>query len=121
MRNLILILLLALSAEICYAQDTLTTIILVRHAEKGFDEDGDPSLTEEGKERALELSRILKEEKIDGIFTTPFKRTRETIEPLASIKNIEIIEYNPFKMDEIMNIIGEKKGQKLVPFVIILL
>ncbi|QSE97050.1 SixA phosphatase family protein [Fulvivirga lutea] len=96
------------------AQDSLTTVILVRHAEKGFSEDGDPSLTEEGVERAKALCNLLESQSVDGIFTTPFKRTRETVAPLAEAKRIEIQEYNPFAVDEILELISGMYGRTIV-------
>lgn len=72
-----------------------TTLILVRHAEKASSPANDPHLTEFGKKRALLVRDMLSEEKISAIYTTPYNRTRETVQPLADATNIEIIEYDP--------------------------
>ncbi len=113
MRNVVFLLLM-LGFYNGFAQHDQTTVILVRHAEKGFDEGGDPSLTEEGTSRANELLRVLAHMSIDSIYTTPFKRTRETVQPLANAKNLPIGNYNPFKMEEVANIIKASKGKTLV-------
>lgn len=92
----------------------ITTIILVRHAEKAFDEGGDPILTEEGEKRSEELARVLSDVEVDKIFSTDFKRTRQTVMPLAEANDKEIEIYNPFKLDDIISIIEKYKGQTLV-------
>lgn len=91
-----------------------TTIILVRHAEKRFDEAGDPDLTSEGKIRAQELARVLQFTSVDAIYSTPFKRTQQTVEPLAEDNDLEIQTYNPFKLNQIIELIDKHKGQTLV-------
>lgn len=114
MNKLIISFALILFSVGAMAQSELTTIILVRHAEKGVDEGGDPDLTEVGEARAKELVRVLKEQSIDGIYSTPFKRTRQTVAPLAESKSLEIQDYNPFKMEEVVELISNSKGKTLV-------
>lgn len=92
----------------------ITTVILVRHAEKAFDEGGDPELTEEGKQRSDELARVLSEVEVDKIFSTDFKRTKQTVMPLAKANDKEIELYNPFELDEIVSLIEKYKGKTLV-------
>jgi len=111
------LILLTVLASILFGANSeaqITTIILVRHAEKGFDEAGDPDLTSEGKIRAQELARVLQFTSIDAIYSTPFKRTQQTVEPLAGDNDLEIQTYNPFKLNEIKELIDKHKGQTLV-------
>lgn len=75
-----------------------TTIILVRHAEKMKDSK-DPLLTKEGMNRAENLKEILSSTAIDHIFSTDYKRTQATAAPTAASKNLEVISYNPKKMN----------------------
>lgn len=103
----------------CFAQEqpsssSLTTIILVRHAEKSADGSGDPVLTADGEKRAKALSTLLVNTTIDKIYSTPFKRTRQTVKPLAMSKSLEIEEYNPFKMEEVMKFINDHAGKTIV-------
>jgi len=65
-----------------------TTVFLVRHAEK-VDESRDPELTAAGNERAKELAYVLGNVKLDAIFDTPFKRTRDTAKPTADSQGLE--------------------------------
>lgn len=96
-----------------YARQT-TTVILVRHAEKAFATDGDPVLTDEGEKRAQELKRVLAGVEINEIYSTPFKRTRLTVAPLAEEKGLEIMDYNPFKTDEILEVVQSEKGKTIL-------
>ena len=66
----------------------VTTFLLVRHAEK---ETGDnPSLTTAGAARAEELARVAADLGIDAIYSTRYKRTRETAGPTAKATGIEV-------------------------------
>jgi broad specificity phosphatase PhoE len=69
------------------AQSAPVTVFLVRHAEKG-PEVPDPSLTEVGRRRAAELARVLSDAHVTALFTTEFKRTQETLSPLAAASGV---------------------------------
>ena len=69
------------------AQALPVTVFVVRHAEKG-PELPDPSLTEAGQHRAAELARALTDAKITALYTTEFKRTQETLAPLAAATGV---------------------------------
>jgi broad specificity phosphatase PhoE len=51
-------------------------VILVRHAEKQAGDD--PELTMAGEDRANDLTRFLRHNKVDAIFTSELKRTKAT-------------------------------------------
>lgn len=72
-----------------------TTFILVRHAEKLADDPKDPNLSKEGEVRAQDLKEILAQSGISAIYSTPFKRTKNTVQPIANLLKQEIIEYMP--------------------------
>jgi len=60
------------------------TVILVRHAEKSGDGDAqDPELSPEGQERAQALARLLARAGATRLFASEFRRTRDTLAPLA--------------------------------------
>jgi broad specificity phosphatase PhoE len=65
--------------------DSVTTIILVRHAEKDTVLLGsDPPLSAAGILRSHELARVLGGARISAIYVTPWQRTRQTAQPLAT-------------------------------------
>ncbi|MGL4910861.1 MAG: histidine phosphatase family protein [Romboutsia sp.] len=78
-------------------------LILVRHAVTNDNEESrlsghiDSTLSEEGIKQVKKLTKYLEQYKIDKIFTTTSKRTKDTVEPLANIKNIDIIEKDTLK------------------------
>jgi broad specificity phosphatase PhoE len=63
------------------------SIILVRHAEREPGE-GDVRLSEAGRQRADRLASILKDAGITHIFVSDLRRTLETAQPLARVRNI---------------------------------
>jgi broad specificity phosphatase PhoE len=73
-----------------------TMCIVIRHAEKE-NAGSDPNLSSEGKLRAEELKNLLKEVDVNTIYTTAFKRTRQTAVPLADDKGITITEYDAYQ------------------------
>lgn len=66
----------------------VTTVILVRHAEKAGPE-GDVPLSEAGVARAQELARVLGGAGVTAIYSTPFVRNVKTAEPLAKMLGLE--------------------------------
>ncbi len=107
MKNKIILLLMVLGLSMpLFAQKT-TKIWIVRHAEKDIKsvDQRDPDLSAEGKERAMILQKELKGEKIDSIYTTVFKRTRLTAQPLADKMAINIKTYNPAAQSQLADYI----------------
>ncbi len=97
------------------AQDKkITTFILVRHAEKVADGSKDPELSEVGKARAQRLGDLLHKQEIAAIYSTNYKRTMNTVTPLAEKLGVKIQSYEPFKEDAIVNMIEANKGKTIV-------
>src|SRR5215471_8629859 len=62
----------------------VTTLILVRHAEKIIDPNNpDVDLSPAGQARAQEIARVFADAGINAIYATQFKRTQQTVQPLA--------------------------------------
>ncbi len=81
----------------------LTTVILVRHAEKNIEPNNpDPELSPAGQARAQELVRVLGNAGINAIYSTQYKRTQETAKPLAD------------KLQVSLNVIEAKKTEDLI-------
>ena len=64
----------------------------MRHAEKSTDDQRDPSLSAAGQDRARALGSLLKNSGVTEIYTTQYKRTRQTAEPFAQQFGITIAE-----------------------------
>jgi broad specificity phosphatase PhoE len=62
----------------------ITTVILVRHAEKATTPVDDPPLSAVGEQRAEDLTRVVAKEGIDVVFATSYQRTQQTVAPIAS-------------------------------------
>jgi len=71
------------------AQET-TTVLVVRHAEKQW-EDGDPPLSDIGWQRAEDLLRVVDESGVSVLFGTQYMRSSQTLEPIAERLGLEIL------------------------------
>jgi phosphohistidine phosphatase SixA len=82
---LILLLLSFEGAGVIQAQQDfkVSTVYLVRHAERAAAPAQDPPLAEAGNVRSQELARMLAKAGIKAIYTSQYLRTRQTAEPLA--------------------------------------
>jgi broad specificity phosphatase PhoE len=99
-RRLLLSLALLVPAVGLHAQAPVT-VFVVRHAEKG-PETPDPSLTAAGERRAKALARALGEARVTTIFASEFKRTRETVAPLAAATGLTPIVINAANLDSLI-------------------
>ena len=88
----------------------LTTFILIRHAEKGNDGTEDPDLTKEGISRAGKLSEMLRNTPLAAIYATNYKRTRNTVAPVAKVHDTEVQPYEPFKTEVIEGMLEKHRG-----------
>jgi|TARA_B110000438_G_scaffold297310_1_gene343488 phosphohistidine phosphatase SixA len=93
--------------------ETTTVIYLVRHAEK-VDDSNDAALSPEGRKRAELLSKVLKDAEITHIHSTDFQRTRDTVEPLASLLGIAIQLYDPQHLETFSENLINTQGVHLV-------
>jgi broad specificity phosphatase PhoE len=91
-------------------QDTITTLFLVRHAEKDGTVWEDPALTLAGAARADELAYILKHIKLDAIFSTPFARTKLTVLPTAKEKGLEVKLYKSGEQEFLKEVLQKFSG-----------
>src|SRR2546430_16945841 len=74
----------------------VTTIILVRHAEKIIDPNNpDVDLSAAGQARAQEVARMFGDAGINAIYATQYKRTQQTVKPLADQTGVPLTMLNP--------------------------
>lgn len=86
---------------------------IVRHAEK-LDDTPYSVLSPAGHERAAELASILKSKHIEMIFATPFIRTQETAQPLATEVNLPIAIYRHNAIDSIVTVLNQNKSKNIL-------
>lgn len=91
----------------------ITSLIIVRHAEKNNETDT-TTLTTGGYDRAQRLSTLLTNTDLAAIYTTPFVRMRQTAEPTAKQKNLLIQDYTPHEISEIDRIIHSNLGKTVL-------
>jgi 2,3-bisphosphoglycerate-dependent phosphoglycerate mutase len=93
MKSFLVLCLLSMMTTIGFSQGDATVIYLVRHAEKA-DESRDPDLSEAGQRRAAHLADVLYDQPIHCLFATPYKRTHQTLQPLAQDIGLDIQTYD---------------------------
>lgn len=90
--------LIAIGLAWFFESQATTTMIFVRHAEKALVPVDNPGLSPEGQARAHDLARQLVDADvvagIDAIYSTPFRRTMETAQPIADALGLEINTYD---------------------------
>lgn len=89
------------------------TIILVRHAEK-VDASQDPELSAEGNQRAERLMRIVRKYKPGAIYSTDFKRTRDTVTPIATRRRLQIQTYDARKQGDLVDAIMKSETKRFL-------
>ncbi len=101
--SILLLFLLLCIVQGVAAQDKL--IILVRHAEKADEMSQDPELSEAGKQRAERLRTIAGKYRPGAFHSTDFKRTRDTLAPLAAKRDKQLQIYDPRRAQELFDAI----------------
>lgn len=101
-----------------FESQATTTMIFVRHAEKALEPADDPALSAAGQARAAELARQLVDADvvagIDAIYSTPYRRTIETAQPVADALDLEINHYSPDDNEAVLNRILKNHKGKIV-------
>ena len=117
MRKFVFVFVTFLCASVAFAAAApITTVILVRHAEKSG-ATGDVPLSQAGLERANELVRVLASTSIAAIYVTPYLRTEQTAGPLATAHHLQpvVIEANDVYAKNVASaILRDHKGETVV-------
>jgi broad specificity phosphatase PhoE len=95
---------------------TPMTIILVRHAEKQIvpPENKDPDISVEGEKRAAELAKMFGDAGIGAIYVSQYKRTQQTVKPLADKLGIAATPIEAQKTPELIKQIRAQKAGQVV-------
>ncbi len=73
----------------------VSTVFVVRHAQKADPQDNTPGavLSAQGKAAADQLAATLRSAGIQAVFATPTTRARDTAKPTATLFGLEVTEY----------------------------
>lgn len=96
------------------AQDLPVRIFLMRHAEKAVDSTKDPVLSEKGSQMASRLDSLLRETKINAVFSTSYKRTKMTASAVAMRNAVTIRDYDPSKVKLLLGQIEQEHLENVV-------
>lgn len=107
------LLLLAMFSPAFSQQEKSTTIIVVRHAEKELT-GNDPALSAIGMERANKLAAKFSGIVPDAFYTTPYARTRQTLQPWAGQLGIAVKEYSPRDMPDFADSLKAMEGKTIL-------
>ena len=88
------------------------TIYVMRHLQR--DLGTDPSLNALGRANAARLAEWFRHDRPVAIFVTPYKRTRETVAPLAAKLRLTPRDYDPRDMAALIAAVQAEKGPVLV-------
>lgn len=113
MKKLIAAGLFVLCVQVGYAQ-SVTTFILVRHAEKSAEGGSDPELKPEGTKRAESLAALFSKAGVDAVYSTNYKRTRNTVAPLAAAKGLPVNTYSSMKAADLEALLAKHRGGTIV-------
>ena len=120
MRNtisLILCVIVAFSLSSAAVGQKQKTIILIRHAEKDTSDavdEMDPPLSMAGKARAERLVKRVAKFRPGAIYSTDYKRTRETVEPLAKKRGKTVQIYDASKPRDLIDAITKSDTKRFV-------
>ena len=93
--------------------DKISTYYFIRHAEKDTADIGNrnPALTKEGKQRAENWKEVFTDVDFDAVYSSDFIRTKETAQPTAESKGLEVKIYDHTKLnsEEFQKATKEKK------------
>jgi len=91
----------------------VTTVIIVRHAEKNIEPNNpDPDLSPAGQARAQEIARMFGDAGVQAIYATQYKRTQQTVTPLASRLGLPVVSVDAKQSSELTRrILSNNRGQ----------
>ena len=90
------------------------TLYLIRHAEKELDGSSDPVLTQVGKNRAEQLATWFQSKGLEGIWSSDYHRTRDTVKPLLAKTGLKLSIYDPGDQAALVMQLKERQQTALI-------
>lgn len=96
MKKYFFLFLVAICSFSVFSQEKVTTYYLIRHAEKDRTNanNKNPNLTYKGTERAKKWAEVFSNVKLNAIYSTDFRRTKQTAKPTAESKKLPIYAFD---------------------------
>jgi 2,3-bisphosphoglycerate-dependent phosphoglycerate mutase len=105
---------LAIFAYLCFFSP-VTTVVIVRHAEKSAAPPDNPPLSTAGQERAQTLARVLEGAGVRAVYATQFARTQQTAQPLATQLGLSVTQIDAADADGLVNhILSNHRGETVL-------
>lgn len=115
MKKLLFIFFVAIGIHTQAQESKITTFILVRHSEKDLTQStNDPDLSKEGHARVVKLVELFRNAQIDAVYSTEYKRTRQTVEPLAQPRSLPVMSYQPMIKEDVDLMLKKHVGQTVL-------
>jgi broad specificity phosphatase PhoE len=93
----------------------VTTVLVVRHAEKMPTPANDPHLDRAGRARAVALAHVAGASGVTAIYATNFLRTQETVAPLAAALGLTPIVMDATQTEQLIeDIRSNRRGQTVL-------
>lgn len=111
---------LVLAAALCITfyfcfYTPVTTVLLVRHAEKAATPPNDPPLTTDGQTRAQTLARVVGDAGVRAVYASQFARTQQTVQPAATQRGLTVTQLNASDTDALINdILSNHRGETVL-------
>jgi len=107
-----ILLLLILISPVVFAETY--TLYFIRHAEKDLSTKTDPALTKQGMATAQRLKQFMSDKPLSIVYSSDYKRTRATAQPVADQKKLELNIYNPRELASLAKTLTTAKKNALI-------
>ena len=87
-------------------------MVAIRHAERASS-DRDSELSALGESRARDLARFLADVPLERVYSSDFRRTRDTVGPLRELRPLPLEIYDPSELGALAALIRER-GESVV-------